>query len=93
MEHQNDTPKHQTPARSIQYMVHPVPVLCKEKGARSFVGKRKEIGRNCNLFLIRFRLDGTVAKTSQVPSGRNCNVFGYGSVAGTVAYALNQTPV
>ena len=26
MEHQNDTPKHQTPARSIQYMVHPVPV-------------------------------------------------------------------
>jgi len=68
MEHQNDTPKHQTPARSIQYMVHPVPVLCKEKGARSFVGKRKEIGRNCN-------------------------VFGYGSVAGTVAYALNQTPI
>jgi len=57
------------------------------------VGKRKEIGRNCNFFLIRFRLDGTVAKTNQVPSGRNCNVFGYGSVGGTVAYALNQTPV
>jgi len=24
------------------------------------------------IFLLRFRLDGTVAKTNQVPSGRNC---------------------
>ena len=50
------------------------------------MGKRKEIGRDGN-----FLLDGTVAKTNQVPSGQNCNVFGYGSVAGT--YALNQTLV
>ena len=40
---------------------------------------------------VIFLLDGTVAKTNQVPSGQNCNLFGYGFVAGT--YALNQTLV